>query len=198
MSAVRELAPGHHPPCTPAPIARPSSPRPTPGPAASLPLSIGAAAGLLPAIRAARLCPTQALWSLCASCQAPTRTADGGQTGNHQAMCWCLQPGHGRVPSGHPCPAAHATITTTCCSRAAHRAAVTGLRPADIRWSARFPLLWVPRPPTMRNWSRSSKVRPSRWLHVTPRSVVRGTPSEGGRSPRRGGRHYACQQGPQS
>ena len=53
------------PPSTPAATARPSSSRPRPGPAASPPPSlIGALAGLLPAIRAARLSPTQALLTL--------------------------------------------------------------------------------------------------------------------------------------
>ncbi len=53
------------PPSTPTPRAGPSSSRPRPGPAGWLPPSlIGAVAGLLPAIRAARLSPTEALWSL--------------------------------------------------------------------------------------------------------------------------------------
>ena len=55
-----------------------------------------------------------------------------------------------------------------------------------------------PRPPTMRTSSQWSKVPPSPSRHATPRSDVRGTPSEGGRSPRRRGRHYARQQGRQS
>ena len=56
---------GRHRRSTPTPTARPSSSRPTPGPAAWPPPSlIGALAGLLPAIRAARLSPTQALWTL--------------------------------------------------------------------------------------------------------------------------------------
>ena len=53
------------PPSTPTPRAGPSSSRPKRGPAASAAaLLIGALAGLLPAIRAARLSPTQALWTL--------------------------------------------------------------------------------------------------------------------------------------
>ena len=50
------------PPSTPTPNTGPPSSRPSPGPAASPPaIVIGAIAGLLPAIRAARLSPTDAL-----------------------------------------------------------------------------------------------------------------------------------------
>ncbi len=53
------------PPSTPTPNTGPPSSRPWPGPAAWPPPSlIGALAGLLPAIRAARMSPTQALWSM--------------------------------------------------------------------------------------------------------------------------------------
>jgi hypothetical protein len=52
------------PGCRPGPATRPGIPGGGVAAGAAATLLIGAAAGLLPAIRAARLSPTQALWSI--------------------------------------------------------------------------------------------------------------------------------------